>query len=80
MTISSAQSRAARGLLEWSQQQLAEAAHIGLSTLRGFENGSRQPIANNLTAIRTALEAAGIQFIEQGSVAGGPGVVLNGQP
>ncbi|MDF2621309.1 MAG: transcriptional regulator, family [Xanthobacteraceae bacterium] len=76
MLINPPQSRAARGLLEWSQQQLAEAASVGLSTIRGFENGSRQPIANNLSAIRAALEAAGVQFVSQGDEAGGDGVVL----
>jgi len=74
--ITSAQSRAARGLIEWSQQQLAEAASVGLSTIRGFESGTRQPIANNLTAIRSALEAAGVQFIDAGDVPEGSGVVL----
>jgi transcriptional regulator with XRE-family HTH domain len=76
MLINPSQSRAARGLLEWSQQQLAEAASVGLSTIRGFENGSRQPIANNLSAIRAALESAGVQFVSQGDEAGGDGVVL----
>lgn len=68
------QSRAARGLLDWSQQQLAESAHLGLSTVRDFEKGRRTPTHNNLAAIRAALEAAGVEFIpENGS---GPGVRL----
>ena len=76
--ITAPQSRAARGLLDWSQQKLAAAANVGLSTVRGFENGSRQPIANNLAAIRSALESAGIQFVETGDAARGAGVVLVG--
>lgn len=60
------QCRAARALLEWTQPQLAEAAGVSASTLRDFEAGRRTPIANNLAAIRAALEAAGVEFIEDG--------------
>ncbi len=60
--MSPEQARAARGWLGWSQQTLAERAHVGLSTIKDFEGGNRTPIANNLTAIQQALEAAGIGF------------------
>lgn len=63
MTITPAQSRAARALLNWSQPELAKASGTGLSTIRDFETGKRQPIANNLAAIRGGLEAAGVEFI-----------------
>jgi ribosome-binding protein aMBF1 (putative translation factor) len=58
------QSRAARGWLDWSQQDLAEKAHVSLSTVRDFEKGRRVPIANNLTALETALFEVGIRPIE----------------
>ena len=74
MTISPAQCRAARGLLEWSQDELAKAAGVGLSTVRDFEKGRRQPIANNMAAIRSALEKAGLDFIPENG--GGAGVRL----
>lgn len=74
MNITASQIRAARGLLDWSQQQLATTANVGLSTIRSFETGKRVPIANNLQAIRMALEAAGIIFIDQNGA--GPGVRL----
>jgi transcriptional regulator with XRE-family HTH domain len=48
----------------WTQQKLADQAKIGLSTLRDFEGRRRKPIANNLDAIRRALEAAGIEFTD----------------
>jgi transcriptional regulator with XRE-family HTH domain len=57
------QSRAGRGLLNWNQNQLADAANIGRATIRRFEAGRRTPIPNNLAAIRGALEAAGVEFI-----------------
>lgn len=60
------QCRAARGWLNWTQQELADRAKIGLSTLRDFESRRRKPIANNLDAIRRALEAAGIEFTDGG--------------
>lgn len=65
------QSRAARALIEWSQEELAKAAHLGLSTIRDFEKGRRTPSHNNLLGMRTALEAAGVLFIpENGAGAG----------
>lgn len=63
--ITPAQSRAARALLNWSQPKLAAAASVSVSTIRDFETGKRQPIANNLTAIRKTFEDAGLYFIGQ---------------
>ena len=56
-------SRAARGLLNWNQNQLAEAAHIGGATIRRFEAGRRTPVYNNLMAIRRANGSAGSRHI-----------------
>jgi DNA-binding transcriptional regulator YiaG len=62
-----AQSRAARAWLEWSQDQLAKAANVGVSTVRDFEAGRREPTRNNLTAMKAALEKGGISFRENGT-------------
>lgn len=61
--MSPEQCRAARAWLDWSQEELATKARISNSTLRDFEAGRRIPIANNLAAIRRALEQAGIEFL-----------------
>lgn len=62
--MSPEQSRAARGWLGWSQTELANRASVSLSTVRDFENAHRVPIANNLDALRRAMQAAGIDFID----------------
>ncbi|MFC7475610.1 helix-turn-helix domain-containing protein [Dankookia sp. GCM10030260] len=59
-TISPEQCRAARGWLDWTQEALAERAKVSLSTVRDFEKGKRKPIANNLAAMREALESGGV--------------------
>ena len=70
--ITPAMSRAARSLIDWTQQQLADAAKVGLSTVKAFEVGRSVPVTNNLLAIRVALESAGIEFIHENG--GGAGV------
>ena len=72
--ILATQMRAARGLLDWTQPELAAAADVGLSTVRDFEAGRRVPYAQSLAKITAALEAAGIAFIPTNG--GGPGVRL----
>jgi len=59
------QSRAARGWLDWSQDDLAKRARVSLSTVRDFEKGKRTPIANNLDAMRQAIIAAGVYLVER---------------
>lgn len=61
--MSPEQCRAARAWLNWSQQELATKAQVSNSTLRDFEAGRRIPIANNLAAIKRALEDAGLEFL-----------------
>jgi ribosome-binding protein aMBF1 (putative translation factor) len=74
--LTSSQIRAARGLVRWSAEDLAREAALGLATVRraeGAESETSMTVANDL-AVRRALEAAGVEFIDENG--GGPGVRL----
>ena len=62
MSLLPEQSRAARGLLNWSRARLAEAAGVPQATLAEFESGKRMPLAPTLDDIRRAFEKAGVEF------------------
>lgn len=69
-----AQSRAARGLLRWNQDDLAREASVSVVTVRNFENDKSSPQRSTIGAMQRALEAAGVEFIAADG--GGPGVRL----
>jgi hypothetical protein len=76
-TLTSAQIRAARALLRWSADDLARKSSLGLSTIKRAEladDATSMTVANDL-AVRRALEAAGVIFIDENGDAG-PGVRL----
>jgi transcriptional regulator with XRE-family HTH domain len=77
-TPSVAQFRAARALLDWSQDRLAAEAEVGRATVGDFERGARSPIRLSLKAMKRALEAAGIEFLWTQD--GGEGVMLRPPP
>nr|WP_086642584.1 helix-turn-helix transcriptional regulator [Acetobacter sp. DsW_063] len=74
MEFSPAQCRAARALLNWSQADLETASKTAKKTIADFEREARTPYARTLSAIRAALEAAGVEFIAENG--GGAGVRL----
>ena len=76
MALSSAQLRAARALLRWSALDLAKASKVGVATIRRVEvlEGEIPVTSANEAAIRTALEKAGVEFIDENG--GGPGLRL----
>jgi predicted transcriptional regulator len=76
--ITPEQCRAARGLVDWTQADLAREAAVGIVTIRQLEGGLGSPRRATLDVIRRALERAGVQFIE--SNGGGPGVRLRKAP
>lgn len=74
MDITPAQCRAARALVGWSQEELESASKVARKTIADFERDVRAPYPRTLAAIRTALEAAGVEFIAENG--GGAGVRL----
>src|SRR4051812_46959192 len=75
--LTSAQARAGRALLGWSQKELAARAGVAEATVTQFERGARSPSRAVAWAMRSALEAGGVEFIAAGSgsaVGGGEGV------
>jgi DNA-binding XRE family transcriptional regulator len=73
-TITPGQCKAARGLLDLTQGELADAALLGLSTIVDFEKERRQVSTVAIRAIRHALTTRGVEFIDENG--GGPGVRL----
>jgi transcriptional regulator with XRE-family HTH domain len=75
MTIESAQVRAARALVGWSQAELANAAGLPLGTVELFEMGGANKVpAEAIAKIGATLESAGVAFIPDDG--GGAGVRL----
>jgi transcriptional regulator with XRE-family HTH domain len=70
--IKSAQIRAARGLLKWTQAALAAKAGISIVTLNMIEGETVQPRKATLASIQRVLENGGVEFI--GDEAAGLGV------
>ncbi len=68
------QVRAARALLDWSREELSDVCGVPPRTLHRLERGEGDPQRRTVEAIRTALEQAGVVFIEENG--GGPGVRL----
>lgn len=70
--------RAARALLRWDQRQLADASLVSLPTIKRLESkpGTLAAHASTAAALTRALEAAGVEFIDENG--GGPGVRLRG--
>lgn len=66
MKISVSQIRAARGLLDWSQKDLAERAGVSDISVLSYENEKRTPHQGTLEKIIGAFELAGVVFTSKG--------------
>ena len=68
--------RAARALLRWEQRDLEHASSVSLPTIKRLEStpGVMRAHRSTLTALKSALEVAGVEFIDENG--GGPGVRL----
>lgn len=62
--LSPSQCRAARGLLDWSQPDLATRCGVHVQTISGFEKDATTPSKRTLKKITDVLEAHGIEFLE----------------
>ncbi len=74
--ILSEQIKAARSLLDWDQKELATRAGVGITTVKRLEarSGVVGGTMDTVVRLKSALEAAGIEFI--GGTGDGPGVRL----
>lgn len=70
-----AQARAARGLLGWSEADLADRVGLDARLVRAFEGGTGDLPSGQIEALRSALCAAGVVFTEAPT----PGVHLAAQ-
>lgn len=64
MVISAAQCRAARAILGWKLDKLAEESGVSKKTINQFENGEVSPFDRTINDIANALENGGAVFIE----------------
>ncbi|MDG5495328.1 MULTISPECIES: helix-turn-helix transcriptional regulator [Azospirillaceae] len=74
--ICPAQCRAARGLLDWSQEELAQAAGLSRSTVRDFEAGRHELQRASATLLVQTLAGAGVLLLGPTEAGLGQGVRL----
>lgn len=76
LKVSIRQIKAARALLAWSQEDLGAVAGVSIPTIKRLEarDGHLGGHMSTRDKIRSALEAAGVDFIDENG--GGPGVRL----
>lgn len=67
--ITIAQCRAARGLLGWTQQDLAKACGMSKTAINNFEKGNSHIKSESLLGVEKAFEKAGILFGINDSIA-----------
>ncbi len=61
--VKSVQVRMARAALDWSLEDLAQAAGLNRNMIASFERGIFAGDAQTLGKLRTTLEKAGVEFI-----------------
>ena len=74
LSMTPAQCRSGRALVDLTQPKLAESASLGLSTVVDFERQRRTVSGEAVDAMCRALQAAGVIFIDENGE--GPGVRL----
>lgn len=80
MPVSGNQIKVARALAGMDQKALADAAGVGINTIRNFEGAGQETVRgriDTLEATRSALFTAGVELLDDGQAsASGPGVRL----
>lgn len=73
--LTASQMRAARALVGMEQKMLAELSGVSLPTIQRMEasNGVVRGVIETLMKVMGALEAAGVEFINEGAVSSGGG-------
>jgi len=66
--ISSGQIKAARALLDWSQDDLANETNLSIATIRKLELGHISPRCSTTSVIRKVFENSGIEFLDSEGV------------
>ncbi|MFY9287541.1 MAG: helix-turn-helix transcriptional regulator [Alphaproteobacteria bacterium] len=66
--ISPKQVKAARALLDWSQDDLANNTNLSVATIRKLEVGDTLPRSLTANIVRRAMEGAGLEFLEADGV------------
>ena len=61
--ITPRQIRAARALLDWTQQELADRSSVSISVVKRMEAKGHDPRQSTVMAIQTTLEHGGVMFV-----------------
>lgn len=61
-SVTAEQLRAARAMVQWSQDELARRAGLQRRAILRFENGSSIPLDSTLRALERVLSEAGVEF------------------
>jgi len=69
--ITACQIRAARALLGWSQQDLADKSVISVNAIRRLETGEVDPRLSTVTAVQKAIVKAGVVLLQNGDMGEG---------
>ena len=68
MSLDAAQIRAARALLDWTVEDLANATGLNKDSIKNVERGHSQPRVKTEATLREAFERAGVVFTEGSGV------------
>ena len=76
ITVGARQIKAARAMLDWSQEDLAGAANLSIATIRKLELGHISPRHSTTFVVQQAIENAGLEFIQPNGIRRRPEDIL----